>query len=194
MTKMATNTEIIDISSNRDLTTPINNVKSDIPSYWSRDQIHLMLDSVHNALHKMLFTFLWMTGVRITEAIELRRRDFDFDGYLITIRWQKNRKYESRNIPLHPQLRQLLQLYCSNMKYDDFLFNLSRQRAWQLSQKYFDANPHKFRHSFAVNWLKCGGSIVVLSQIMGHSDVKVTMGYLRIVPVEQGKELIKITF
>lgn len=191
---MASNTDIIEVSSSQDLTEVAEKVKSDLPEYWTREEVHAMLDSIKLANHRMLFTYLWMTGNRITEALNIRRKDLDFENYLITIRWLKNRKYSSRNIPMHPNLKQLLMLYCSNMKYEDKVFDISRQRAWQLCQKYAQAHPHKFRHSFAVNWLKCRGSLVILSQILGHSDIRVTMEYLRIVPIEQGEELLKITF
>lgn len=185
---------IIDIQSKRDLTKEAVAVKSDLPEYWTREEIHAILDKVSNPSHRMMFTYLWMTGTRITETLSVKRKDLDFDSFLITIRWLKNRKFKSRNIPMHPQLRQLLQLYCGKMLSDDLIFDISRQRAWQLCQKYANANPHRFRHSFAVNWLKCGGSLVILSQILGHSDIRVTMEYLRIVPIEQGQELLKITF
>lgn len=185
---------IIDIGRSKNLTTPISNVKSDLPSYWTREEVHAILAKVTDAKHQMLLTYLWMSGNRVTEALSLRRRDLDFNSFMITIRWLKNRKYQNRNMPMHPNLKQLLQLYCSNMNADDLLFDMSRQRAWQICQKYTNANPHKFRHSFAVNWLKCGGSVVILSQLLGHSDIKVTMEYLRIVPIEQGQELLKITF
>lgn len=191
---MTTEHPIIEVLGNQDLTATSGKVKSDLPEYWTRDEVHIIIDKIKDAGHRMLFTYLWMTGNRVTEAISVRRRDLDFDSFLITIRWLKNRKYQSRNIPMHPNLRQLLLLYCSNMKADDLLFDMSRQRAWQLCQKHADAHPHKFRHSFAVNWLKCGGSLVILSQVLGHSDIKVTMEYLRIVPIEQGQELLKITF
>lgn len=185
---------IIDIQSKRDLTKSYENVKSDLPEYWTREEVHTIMDSISDQTHRMLFSYLWYTGNRITEALSIRRKDLDFNGFMITIRWLKNRKYNSRNVPMHPQLRDLLQLYCGKMLSEDLLFDISRQRAWQLCQKYANANPHKFRHSFAVNWLKCGGSLVILSQILGHSDIKVTMEYLRIVPIEQGQELMKVTF
>jgi integrase len=191
---MTANNQIIDISNTRDLTETQQKVKSDLPQYWTREEVHAILDTVKDASHRMLFTYLWMTGNRVTEALSIKRRDLDFENYLITIRWLKNRKYNARNIPMHPNLKQLLMLYCSTMKYDDKVFDISRQRAWQLCQKYANANPHKFRHSFAVNWLKCGGSLVILSQILGHSDIRITMEYLRIVPIEQGQELLKVSF
>lgn len=191
---MDENNAIITVSSGQDLTKHIGKVKSDLPEYWTREQINELLDTIKEPSHRMLFTYLWMTGCRITEALSIRRSDLDFDGYLIKIRWLKSRKYNFRQIPMHPQLRSLLMLYTSKMKADDIIFDISRQRAWQLIKKYAGGNPHKFRHSFAVNWLKSGGDIVTLSKILGHSDVKVTMIYLNIVPIDQGKELLKINF
>lgn len=190
---MATN-EIIEVLNKRDLTIPLGEVKGDLPDYWSREQIQEILDATSNQSHKMLFTYLWMTGCRITEAISLRKADLDFDSYLIKIRWLKNRKYNYRQIPMHPNLRSLMSLYTSVKKADELVFDISRQRAWQLIKKHANGNPHKFRHSFAVNWLKCGGDIVTLSKMLGHSDVKITMIYLNIVPIDQGKELLKIQF
>jgi site-specific recombinase XerD len=38
-------------------------------------------------------------------------------------------------------------------------------------------NPHSFRHAFAREYLRNGGDLATLSQILGHSNVSVTMGY-----------------
>jgi len=57
-----------------------------------------------------------------------------------------------------------------------------------------NGHPHQFRHSFAVNWLRCGGELVVLSRMLGHSNIQSTMEYLKIVPLDVGKELLKIQF
>jgi integrase len=112
----------------------------------------------------------------------------------MSVLWQKSRKYSRRIVPLHPRLRELLQLYTATMRLDDRIFPITRQRAWQLTQKYLGGHPHQLRHSFAVNWLRSGGEIVVLHKILGHSKIQTTMEYLNIVPTDQGKELLKIQF
>ena len=38
-------------------------------------------------------------------------------------------------------------------------------------------NPHAFRHFFAISWLMAGGDLATLSNILGHSDVSVTVEY-----------------
>lgn len=178
----------------QNLTNPKYNVKSETIKYFDREHIHLILERIENQNHKMLFTFMWFTGVRITEALSIRKKDLNFQDFIINIKWLKNRRWENRFIPMHPNLKALMQLYTAPNNTEDLIFNMTRQRAWQLMQKYFDSHPHILRHSFAVNWLKCGGEIVTLSRMLGHSDVKITMQYLQIVPQDQGKELLKITF
>jgi len=182
------------VLNNQDLTNPISNVKCDLPKYWERDYINERIDRIQNNCHRILLQFLWFTGVRVTEAVNVRKQDIDIPNYTIRVRWQKSRKWNYRHIPLHPTLRDILMIYTASMKADDLVFPISRQRAWQLVKKYMKGHPHQFRHSFAVNWLRCGGDIIVLSRMLGHSKVQSTMEYLKIVPIDQGKELLKITF
>lgn len=179
----------------KELTNHIENVnRLELPKYWEKDYIHEKISQVKNYKHKMMLQFLWMTGCRITEAISIRKKDLDFKNYVITIRWQKSRKFLYRNIPLHPNLKDMLEIFTAVMKVEDVVFPMSRQRAWEIVKKTMEGHPHMFRHSFAVNWLRSGGDIVVLSRMLGHSNVNCTMEYLKIVPTDMGKELLKIPF
>ena len=187
--------EDIVVLNKQDLTNSIQNVKKqELRKYWDRKYINSNIENIKNHKHKMLLKFLWMTGVRITEAINVRKKDLDFDSYLITVRWLKSRKYYDRVLPMHPMLKDVLQLFTAGLKAEDRVFGISRQRAYQLTMKYLNGSPHQLRHSFAVNWLKCNGDLVILHKVLGHSKIQTTMEYLKIVPVDQGKELIKITF
>lgn len=178
----------------QDLTNPIENVKSDLPKYWEKDYINQRIQAIDNTTHKMLMTTLWMSGIRVSEAVGVRKQDLDPANYVMKIRWLKSRKYNYRIVPLHPHLRDMLQIYAGPLKAEDRLFPISRVRAWQLTQKYLGGHPHQLRHSFAVNWLRCGGDIVVLHRVLGHSKIQTTMEYLKIVPVDQGRELLKVQF
>lgn len=184
----------IEVLKDKDLTISAERVKKDLPKYWDKEYIKSHIDSIENNQHRMLMVFLWMSGVRITEAVSLRKMDIDFANYTMRLRWLKSRKYNERIAPIHPNLRDMLRVYTAALNQDSLLFPITRQRAWQLTKKYFDGHPHQLRHSFAVNWLRCGGDIVVLHRILGHSKVQTTMEYLKIVPIDQGKELIKIQF
>lgn len=168
--------------------------KKEIPKYWDRDEINQLLSQIKNYKHEMFLRFLWLSGVRITEAISLKRKDIDFKNYVMRVRWLKNRKYQERVVPMHPSLHNMLRMYTGSMNQEEFVFPFTRQQGWGIARKWVSGNPHKFRHSFAVNWLRCGGDIVILHRVLGHASIQTTMEYLKIVPLDQGKELLKIQF
>jgi len=178
----------------QDLTISSDKVKRDVPKYWTREYINQHIEKTKNYQHQMLLQFLWITGVRVSEVVSVQKQDIDIENYTIRIRWLKNRKFNYRNIPLHPRLRDLLRLYTANMKAEERIFPITRQAAWQVVRKHLKGHPHQFRHSFAVNWLQCGGDIVILSRMLGHTKIQTTMEYLKIVPIDQGRELLKVRF
>lgn len=168
--------------------------RAEIPKYWEREEINRLLDNVTNHKHKMLLQFLWLSGVRVTEAVSLRKKDIDFKNHVMRVKWLKSRKYLERVVPIHPILKQILEVYTAPMNMEHHVFPYSRQNAWHICNKWMQGGPHKFRHSFAVNWLRQEGDLVVLHRILGHSKIQTTMEYLKIVPLDQGKELMKMRF
>jgi len=186
----------------QNLTKTFINVKEEQLKYMSREEVHEFIDSVKGPKEKLLFIFMWYTGSRVSEVINVRKRDIDFQNKEIKIRWLKNRKYLYRTMPIHPTLKQLLELTTAGLGLDDQVFPYSRQRVWQIFKKHryhpFDwVHPHTFRHSFAVNYLRQADSandLVILRKLMGHSSILTTMKYLDIVPRDQAKQLAKIQF
>lgn len=168
--------------------------KKDMAKYLEPEFIRERLQEIDDPQERMFCTFLWMSGLRVSEAVGIKIRHIDIRNKVITIMWLKSRKYNERNVPIHSQLAQMLALFIGGRNKEDKLFPFSRQRAWQITKKYFGCNPHVFRHSFAVNFLRKGGSIVSLYRILGHSKIQTTMEYLKIVPNDLSKELEQIGF
>lgn len=171
-------------------------LKEDTIKYWEKDYINQTINTIQDHKDRMLITTLWRTGLRITEILNIKKQDIDFKNYIMRVRYLKSRKYINRIIPIHPQLRDLLQLYSAGMNQEERLFPITRQRADQIIKIYFgqEGYCHRFRHSFAINWLRSGGNIVDLHRLLGHARIQTTMEYLKIVPTDLGKELLKINF
>ena len=186
----------------KNLTKDFTYVKKEQLKYLSRDQVHEVLDSVKGKKEKLLFLFMWYTGCRVTEVINIRKRDIDFNNGEVMIRWLKNRKFLYRTMPIHNNIRQLLEFTTVALKSDDLIFPYSRQRVWQIFKKHsfgqYDwIHPHTLRHSFAVNYLRQADSpndLVILRKLLGHSSILTTMKYLDIVPRDQALQLAKIQF
>ena len=187
----------IEVLSNKNLTKYIGNVKYERISYFTKDEMNDRLSKLPPNQYSMLFQFLWRTGVRVTEAVSVRKRDLDFDNLEIRIRWLKNRKFETRIIPMHSTLRLPLHTFTAKILSDDRLFSFTRQYVDQLCKKYGFEHAHKLRHSFAVNFLRQSNNptaFVILQHLLGHSNIQTTMVYLQVVPMEQKEALEKVRF
>ena len=67
--------------------------KKQLRPYLDRDVVNERIAAIKNSRDRMLMIFLWMTGCRITEALNVRKRDIDFTNKDIRIRWLKSRKW-----------------------------------------------------------------------------------------------------
>jgi integrase len=174
-------------------------IAADLPtvvniSQHAKEYINQAIQGIKNPRDRMLAVTLWNSGIRVSEAVALTKGNIDFQNKVMTVRWLKNRKYNERVVPMHSDLAMLLLVYCGTLKLEERVFPITRQRAWQIITECFKESPHQLRHSFAVHWLRSGGDIVVLHRILGHSKIQTTMEYLKIVPIDQSKELDKISF
>ena len=163
-------------------------------AFWTREEMNEKLASMQPGAYGMLLQFLWRTGVRVSEATGLTMGDLDFKEEQIRIRWLKNRKYQTRIIPMHSSLKFPLYTFCAKLNKDEKVFPYSRQYVFFLCKKHGFGHPHKIRHSFAVNFLKQTKSpngLIILQKLLGHSNIQTTMIYLQVVPFEQ-KEAIEL--
>ena len=141
--------------------------------------------------------FLLDTGCRISEALGLRVSEIDFDNLLVTLDG-KGRK--QRVVPFSFELRKALFRYCTdcNRKPESLLFAnctetlLGRRNILRdvklLCPKLGFKPPartlHAFRHTFAVNYLRWGGSVFHLQKVLGHSSLEMTRRYANLVTAD----------
>lgn len=187
----------IEVLDPKELTTPIRIVKQDLRQYFSKAEVNDILLQMPAGRDKMIVQVLWMTGIRVTELISIKKQDIDFLNSRMVVRYLKSRRWKERVIPIHRQLKDILQLYTAGMNGPDKVFPITRQWAHKITHKYCKSGPHKLRHSFAVNFLEQSSSpkaLVVLQRLLGHRHINTTMEYLRIVPNDMAIELEKVMF
>jgi integrase/recombinase XerD len=185
---------IPEVLNNKNLTIKRVNVKQERRKYLSKEELKERLSKITDYNDKFFCTFLFMSGIRVSEAINIKKKDINSKDRVMVVKWLKSRKYFERVVPLHSQLNQMLELYTGGMNLDDRIFPFSRQNAFYITKKWLGVSPHKLRHSFAVNWLREGGDIAYLSKALGHRFLNTTGEYLKIVPSDVAKELEKIRF
>jgi integrase/recombinase XerD len=145
----------------------------------------------------LLVLFLLDTGCRITEALTLRVADLDMDNLLVTLDG-KGRK--QRVVPFSFELRKTLFRYIRDFeRKPDRLLLASRNetrlgrrvmlRDVKLLCKRLGFDPpgrtlHAFRHTFAVNYIRRGGSVFHLQKCLGHSTLEMTRRYANLVTTD----------
>jgi integrase/recombinase XerD len=136
-----------------------------------------------------LVSLLLDTGVRISEALALRRPDVDFDNLLIRVDGKGGKE---RLVPMSFMLRKALFRFLGKHQ-SGLLFptltgqpchprNILRDMHWlgkHLGITGVRFSPHTFRHTFAVHYLRSGGNQFYLMRILGHSSLEMTARYLR---------------
>jgi integrase/recombinase XerD len=192
------------------------------PYLWSESEICRLLQQaralrspLRAATHEALFGLLVVTGMRVGEAIALKREDVDLETGLITIREAKLDR--SRLVPLHPTAIEALRGYavqrerlCPKPRSSAFFLSsigtavckrvLGRtfvQITTAIGVRTATVHPriHDIRHSFAVHtlirWQRSGVKIdehiAALSTYLGHISPEDTYWYLSASP-----ELMKL--
>ena len=132
------------------------------------------------------------TGLRATELCELRVTDADLKNRRITV-WGKGDK--QRYVKIGPRATKAIWRYLATREDAGLktpLFatangmpmdrNNLRRMIKRLGERAGvpNAHPHRFRHTFAVNFLRNGGNIFALKQLLGHSSMKMVEEYLHL--------------
>ena len=142
----------------------------------------------------LLTLILLDTGCRITEALTLRVGEIDVANLLITLDG-KGRK--QRIVPFSCELRKSIFRYISDYKRKPELLLLASRNETLLGRrvmlrdvkrlcKRLGFQPpartlHSFRHTFALNYLRKGGSEFRLQKVLGHSSLEMTRRYANLV-------------
>ncbi len=142
-----------------------------------------------------MVSILFFCGLRLGEFISLQVTDVNMETRKLTVRSETSKSKRVRYIPLHPTALLHLREYIKERNTNGYrtadLFvswnedkGLSRaglkhwvQRLIKLSGVKF--HLHRFRHCFATNLARNDTQLVKISKLMGHTDIRMTMAYLR---------------
>ena len=130
-----------------------------------------------------LILFLYATGTRISECLEVRRSDIE-ESWL-RVRHGKGEK--ERLIPIAKAALEMMHAYLELSPFDDdhLWLNyrgkpLSRISAYKITQKYLGASPHVLRHSYATALIIGGADLRVVQELLGHASLLTTQIYTHI--------------
>lgn len=174
-------------------------IQKSLPDFLTLEEIEKLFSSIsendaYQLRDKTIFELLYSCGLRISEAIELKFFDIDFDNKLIRVLGKGDKE---RLVPIGAEALRLLKLYLENSRSEilstrasEYLFiskkgsMLNRKSVWRLLKGYVDQTeinknitPHTLRHSFATHLIERGADLRSVQELLGHMDISTTQVY-----------------
>ena len=155
-----------------------------------------------------MIRLLWKSGRRISEVLNIKRGDIDFDNRMILWDILKKKKAIRKWKPIDDWTLGLLSDYLlkSNLDKKEYfllhtgnpLKHMTRQRAFQIIRKSCKKanidlvgnkkpHPHHFRHTFSVDIarkMKSPADVRKLQMLLEHSNLNTTEQYLQFSDLE----------
>lgn len=159
-----------------------------LPKYLSNEEIMTNLQLIDKTKELGLrdfamILFLYATGVRVSELIQIKKNDIE--DTLIKVLFAKGSK--QRVVPIAKVALNALYEYLNTRKIkSNYLFinykgePISRISVYKITKKYFNVSPHVFRHSYATSLILGGADLMVVSELLGHTNIETTQIYTHI--------------
>ncbi|HTN68315.1 MAG TPA: tyrosine-type recombinase/integrase [Dysgonamonadaceae bacterium] len=142
-----------------------------------------------NPIHKLslgYFLFSCFTGLRLSDVMNLTRRELNDEIQFISIKTSKD-----QIISLNKKAKQIIESY--EPLFVEFIHPNTMNIELKNIMKHLGIKKkisfHCARHSFATNFLRMGGKPEKLQKLLGHSKITTTMVYVHILSAEANEEI-----
>ncbi|MDE2125283.1 MAG: tyrosine-type recombinase/integrase [Armatimonadetes bacterium] len=174
---------------------PVPTSRADQVQPFTTDQVEALLNAAKRSQmayrNQAIVYFLLDTGLRASELCSLNREDVDFQARRCGVVGKGNKR---RMVPFGKTAAKSLWNYLKAEPQEPgeplfmsergerltrsglrLLFvRLGRSARLQAAR----CSPHTFRHTFAVEFLRAGGNVFTLQQILGHTSLTMTNRYV----------------
>ncbi len=161
-----------------------------LPKFLTKEEIGILLEKPEKIRDKCLIRLLYSTGLRVSELVKLNRNDIKTESIHVV----SGKGSKDRIVFVDPKTREMLETYILYRKdTNEALFisthgdRLSARTIQWLIKKYSEeagiekkVTPHVLRHSFATHMLEGDADIVVIKELLGHSNLSTTQIYTHI--------------
>jgi integrase/recombinase XerD len=157
-----------------------------IDDYLEPERVNAMLNAATACSSRdyLMLRVLWRSGIRVSELVNIRPKDIEWDNGVVNILKAKGGK--QRRILLDSETISMLSRYVSETELGDEnrLFPLTTRHVWHVVRKYgrmvgIDVHPHTLRHSFAIHLVRSGLDLRRVQKLLGHSNLNTTQVYLQ---------------
>ncbi|MEQ8925206.1 MAG: tyrosine-type recombinase/integrase [Fulvivirga sp.] len=170
-----------------------------LPQFVNEQDMNLLLDNCEfekgftGLRDRLVLELLYGTGIRLSELIEIKPRDINYENETIKVLGKRNKE---RVIPFAKTLGHLLKEYSLEKKklftteldgtlivtdqgakvYPMFIYRLVKKYL-NLFTTIDKRSPHVLRHTFATHLLNKGAELNAVKDLLGHTSLAATQVY-----------------
>ncbi len=160
---------------------------------FTEEEVKAMLKATSGQRDHLMLLVLLDTGIRASELCALKIADVDVKTGEMHVQGKGKKE---RHCYLGSVARRSLWKYIDDRDPKEPLFPtqqgraLNVQRLWQLvvgigkRAGVANTHPHRFRHTFAVQFLRNGGDIFTLQMLLGHSSLAMVRHYAALAAID----------
>lgn len=176
---------------------PMYRNRRKIKDVLTKEELSAFFNACENYKYKTIFMMIYGSGLRISEALNLRIKDIDSKKMRIFVREGKGKKERYTVLPQTSleMLRKYYKIY--KPKHPEGYIFLNREgnpltvertreffrryrRKAKIDEKFV---VHSLRHSFATDLIERGATILEVKEAMGHSNIRSTMEYIHVAQI-----------
>lgn len=168
---------------------PLPKKKKTLPKVLSKEEIFKIINNIKNKKHRLMIAFLYSSGLRVSELINLKREDINPENNFVYLRQAKGKK-DRITILSEKVKKDLFNYLCKTEFKTDYLFEgrngkysiKSIQKILEKASKVINkkVTPHMLRHSFATHLLENGTDIRYIQKLLGHTKLETTSIYTHV--------------
>jgi len=171
-------------------------------SIYTPEQVKTIFEAAKVGWPQLAVKILLGTGIRVGELSNLLLEDVEDDEDAMFLKIKRGKGAKFRRVPVSQRLRREIIRYINRSRPDSSAPNLlllsagrpvSVQTACELLQRLhkklgFPLHAHKFRHTFATEYLRRGGEMERLRRILGHTTYSMVMRYVHLDKGDLGRD------
>ena len=172
-----------------------------LPEILSKEDVQKIIEHALNYKHQVFLTFVYTTGLRLSEALNVKIDDID--GNRKQIRVSKGKGSKDRYITVPESLLLILRNYWRRYHPQEYLFNGKRSgsrfsnraaqwsmiRAKERAKMTKPGSIHTLRHCYATHHIEAGTDLVYLQEQLGHKHLRTTARYVHLCMEERVRQI-----
>ncbi|OGM02206.1 hypothetical protein A3K72_00870 [Candidatus Woesearchaeota archaeon RBG_13_36_6] len=170
---------------------PYSKLPQRLPEVLTKEEVIKLFQSIENPKHSLMIKLMYSAGLRVSELVHLKVKDFQLDKGYGWVREGKGNK--DRLFIIAEKLKNELIDYIKkeNLVSNSWIFkgrnntHISARTIQQITKQATKraglrkgVHPHTLRHSFATHLIEDGYDVASVQSLLGHRSAATTMIYV----------------